>query len=250
MLDTFASRLRSRETLIGYWSVLDAPVATERLSRLGYDYVAIDMQHGLVDYGGLIASLMAVDAGGAAGVVRVGANDPTLIGRALDAGAAAVIVPLVNSADDAARAVASARYAPVGIRSYGPMRSGLRIGPAPRVADDQTAVVAMIETTAGLVAVEQIARTPGLAGLYVGPSDLTIALGGETSTDPAVADAFEAALERVVAVASEAGIAAGVHTVTGEMAQLRIAQGFTFASIASDLTHLEATARTHLDAAR
>jgi 4-hydroxy-2-oxoheptanedioate aldolase len=242
--------MRSREKLIGYWSVLDAPVATERLSLLGYDYVAIDMQHGLVDYGGLVSSLMAVDAGRAAGVVRVGANDATLIGRALDAGAAAVIVPLVNSADDAARAVSAARYAPVGVRSYGPMRSGLRIGPTPRVADDQTAVVAMIETTAGLAAVEDIAQTPGLTGLYVGPSDLTIALGGGTSTDSAVAPEFEAALARVAAAAAAADIAAGIHTPSGEVAHLRLGQGFTFASIASDLTHLEAAARAHLDAAR
>lgn len=247
MTHDLAARLRSRERIVGYWCVLDAPVATERIARLGYDYIAIDMQHGLVGYEGLVGSLISIDAGGSTGVVRVGANDPVLIGRALDAGAAAVIVPLVNSAADAARAVAAARYAPGGIRSYGPMRSGLRIGPAPRDADRQTAVIAMIETLDGLAELEGIVQTPGLDGVYVGPSDLTIALGGATSTDSAVAMEFEAALSRVAAAAAKAGIAAGIHTPSGDLARQRLAQGFTFASIASDLTHLEGAAREHLE---
>lgn len=244
---TFAVRLRNRERILGYWSVLDAPVATERIARLGYDYVCLDMQHGLVGYAGLVASLTAIDAGGASvGVVRVEANDPTPIGRALDAGAAAVIVPLIDNADDAARAVAATRYPPLGRRSYGPMRSGLRFGPEPAQAHTDTAVIAMIETTAGLAEVEAICATPGLDGIYVGPSDLRLAVGGAHPADRSVDDAFEDAVSRICAAAEAAGIAAGIHTPDGVTAARRLAQGYTFASIASDLVHLENIARDHL----
>ncbi len=248
---TFTARLKNREPIIGYWITLDSPVSTERIARLGYDYIAFDAQHGLLDYQGILTGLMAVDAGRrAVGVVRVGANDLYQIGRALDAGAVAVIVPLVDTPEQAAAAISYTRYAPTGLRSYGPMRSALRIGPNPADTHEQVAVIAMIETADGLANVEQICAVPGLAGVYIGPSDLTISLGGASSTDPAVADAFEAALTRVREAAAAAGIAAGIHNGTGAAAAQRLAEGFTFVSVAADLTHLELVAKSHLNAAR
>jgi 4-hydroxy-2-oxoheptanedioate aldolase len=247
----FAAKVRNRETLVGYWVVLDAPAMAERLARLGWDYVSLDAQHGLFGYSGMLAALTAIDAGGrSVGLVRVAANDATPIGRALDAGAAGVIVPLVNTAEDAAKAVSASRYPPVGIRSYGPMRSMLRIGPTPAEADASVVVLAMIETPEGLDNVEAIAATPGLDGLYIGPSDLTLAVGGTTSTDPAVADAFEAALVRIRRACEDNGIAAGLHTRSGEEAAKRASEGFTVLSVAGDAQHLEALAKAHLDAAR
>ncbi|PSK98416.1 4-hydroxy-2-oxoheptanedioate aldolase [Murinocardiopsis flavida] len=247
----FARKIRNREKAVGYWALMDAPVAIERLARLGYDYVALDAQHGLFGYSGMLNGLLAVDAGGASvGLVRVEANDPTPIGRALDAGAGGVIVPLVNTADDAAKAVAAARYPPHGIRSYGPMRSMLRVGPTPADADAACLVLAMIETPQGLADVEAICATPGLDGIYVGPSDLRLAVGGTTSTDPGVDDVFDAAVLRVRTAAEAAGIAAGIHTPGGAVAARRLAEGFTFATVASDLVHLEQAAAAHLDAAR
>ncbi|GAB6903433.1 HpcH/HpaI aldolase family protein [Kineosporia succinea] len=247
----FAARVRRRETVTGYWVLLDAPPATERIARLGYDYVAMDAQHGLFGYDGMLAGLTAIDAGGqSAGVIRVGQNGPADIGRALDAGARAVIVPLVNTAQDAADAVAATRYPPLGIRSYGPMRSMLRIGPVPAEANESVAVLAMIETPQGLANVEEIAATPGIDGLYVGPSDLTLSIGGATSTDPAVADVFEASLTRIRTACEANGIAAGLHTGAGEIAARRASEGWTFLTVACDLVHLEAAARAHLDAAR
>jgi 4-hydroxy-2-oxoheptanedioate aldolase len=231
--------------------VLETPAMAERLARLGWDYVSLDAQHGLFDYAGMLAALTAIDAGGrAVGMVRVVSNDAAPIGRALDAGAAGVIVPLINSAEDAAKAVAASRYPPTGIRSYGPMRSMLRIGPTPAEADEAVIVLAMIETPEGLDNVEAIAATPGVDGLYIGPSDLTIAVGGTTSTDPSVADAFEAALVRVRRACEDNGIAAGLHTRSGEEAAKRMSEGFTLLSVAGDAQHLEAAAKAHLDAAR
>jgi len=247
----FARKIRARERAIGYWCVLDAPVATERLARLGYDYVCLDGQHGLLGYSGLLSGLTAIDAGGASvGLVRVEANNATPIGRALDAGAAGVIVPLVDTAADAAAAVSSAKYGPEGKRSYGPMRSALRIGPTPADANAATVVLVMIETAAGLANVEEICATPGLDGVYVGPSDLMLALGGEVPGDPALATEFEAALVRVREAAAAAGIAAGIHTMDGASAAKRLAEGYTFASVSSDLTHLEDAAAAHLAASK
>ncbi|MCU1536826.1 MAG: Aldolase [Humibacillus sp.] len=247
----FGRRLRGRETILGYWVVMDSPISTERLARIGYDYICFDGQHGLLDYKGILAGMQAVDAGGeSVGLVRVGANDAFLIGQALDSGAAGIIVPLVNTAEDAARAVSLAKYPPLGIRSYGPMRSQLRIGPDPADSNAATVVLAMIETPQGLENVEAIARTPGIDGLYIGPSDLRIAVGGATSSDPAVDDAFEQAVTRILAAAESAGIAAGFHTPNGEVAARRLAQGFTLATVSADLVHLEQAATAHLRVAR
>ncbi|PRX99700.1 HpcH/HpaI aldolase family protein [Allonocardiopsis opalescens] len=247
----FARRIRNREKAIGYWALLDAPVAVERLARLGYDYIALDAQHGLFGYSGMLNNLLAIDAGGASvGLVRVESNDAAPIGRALDAGAGGVIVPLIDTAEDAAAAVAATRYPPHGIRSYGPMRSMLRVGPKPAEADAATLVLAMIETRRGLENVEAICATPGLDGIYLGPSDLRLAVGGATSTDPAVDEVFDAAVLRVRKAAEAAGIAAGIHTPAGEVAARRLAEGFTFATVASDLVHLDQAAAAHLDAAR
>ncbi|MEU1299575.1 HpcH/HpaI aldolase family protein [Streptomyces shenzhenensis] len=248
----FAAALRAREQLVGYWSVLDSPVSTERIARLGYDYVALDAQHGLIEYSGVLASLTAIDTKGstAVGLVRVEANDPSPIGKALDAGAAGVIVPLIDTAQDAADAVAAVRYPPLGRRSYGPMRSGLRIGPDPAEVHEQTVVLAMIETAEGLANVAEICATEGLDGVYIGPSDLRIAIGGATSTDSAVTPQFEAALVTVRETAAAAGIAAGIHNADGTSAARRLAEGFTFATVSSDLVHLQQAAAAHLAAAR
>ncbi|MFB8000105.1 HpcH/HpaI aldolase/citrate lyase family protein [Streptomyces sp. NPDC056002] len=248
----FTTALRNREQLIGYWSLLDSPIAAERLACVGYDYLAFDAQHGLFGYQGMLNNLLATDTKGstAVGMVRVEANDLTYIGKALDAGATAVIVPLIDNAQDAADAVSAVRYPPLGRRSYGPMRAQLRIGPNPADTHEQTAVLAMIETADGLAHVEEICATPGLDGIYVGPSDLRLAIGGASSTDPSVQDEFEQALTRIRKAAEGAGIAAGIHNADGASAARRLAEGFTFATVAADVVHLQQIATSHLDAAR
>ncbi len=250
-VDDFARRLRAREQVLGYWSVIDSPVSTEWLAHVGWDYLCLDLQHGLIGYDGLLRGLTAVDtAHGPAGLVRVEANDRTYIGKALDAGARGVIVPLIDTAEDAALAVSYSRYPPVGVRSYGPMRSQLRVGPLPAEANDAVVVLAMIETPEGLENVESICAVPGLDGIYVGPSDLRIAVGGSSPADSSVDEVFDAALVRIADAAAAAGIACGIHTPSGEVAARRLTQGFTFATVASDLTHLKAASEAHLVAAR
>jgi len=247
----FAKRLRARESLVGYWIMMDSPSSTERIARLGYDFICMDAQHGLFGYEGMLDGLRAIDAGAhrspsrpSAGIVRVGANTTYEIGRALDAGAEAVIVPVVDDAEQAAAAVASARYS--GHRSYGPQRSSLRIGPVPADSDRDVAVLAMIETPQGLAQVERIAATPGLDGLYIGPSDLGLAIGAAYPGDPAAAADLEAAANRIKTAAEANGIAVGYHTRSGEAARQKLAEGFTITAISADLVHLEQAATKHL----
>ena len=247
----FAARLRRRERILGYWVVCDNPEGTERIAGLGYDYICVDGQHGLIDYGRWRAALIAIDARGiSAGIVRVPAADLTWIGLALDAGARGVIVPLVDNAAEAAAAVRACRYPPAGARSFGPIRSGLRIGPKPADANEAVACIVMIETAGALRDLPAICATRGLDGVYVGPSDLRLAVGGAFPGDPAVAGEFDAAVAAVADAARTAGIAAGIHCPDGATASARLAAGFTFATVASDILHLEKAAADHLRAGR
>jgi 4-hydroxy-2-oxoheptanedioate aldolase len=250
MAQDFAARLRSRERLVGYWVSSDNPPATERIAGVGYDYVCLDLQHGLLDYPGALAGVMAAELGGSTGVVRVPANDPAWIGKALDTGARAVIVPLVDTAADAARAARACRYPPVGTRSFGPARSALRIGPAPRVADEQVASVVLIETTAGLANAAEICATEGVDAVYVGPSDMSIAVAGDTPEHGWTLPAYADALASVRAAAAAAGVACGLHVTDGQGAARAFADGFDFVSISNDLNHIRAHAAAQLDRAR
>lgn len=244
--DEFAARFRSGERLVGYWSMLDSLVAVERVASIGFDFVCLDQQHGFQDELGTLSGLIAIEnSANAVGLVRVRENSPSHIGKALDAGAAGVIVPLVDDADDARRAVAACRYPPYGTRSYGPIRSSMARVPGTRDRDQSVVCIVMVETRGALESVQEICAEPGVDALYVGPSDLSLALGARCPGDPAIAEDFEAALRSVVRTADAAGIAVGIHCSSGAMAAERLTQGFTFASVASDVIHLEEVASRH-----
>ncbi|HEX3832101.1 MAG TPA: aldolase/citrate lyase family protein [Solirubrobacteraceae bacterium] len=242
----FAQRLRERERIVGYWVMSDNPAAAERIAAAGYDYVCFDLQHGLLDYTGALRGVMAAELGGAVGVVRVPANEPAWIGRALDAGARAVIVPLVDSPRDAAAAARACRYPPAGTRSYGPARSGLTVGTDLRGADERVACIVMIETREGLSNVQQICTTPGIDAVYVGPSDLSIAIGGANPQVGWEMPEFDEALAAIRDAANSAGIACGLHVDDGCAGARGLADGFDFISISSDLGHISALAAKHL----
>lgn len=241
------ARLREGEVGVGYWTVIDSPVVTEVLASAGYDFVVVDGQHGLVEYSGMLNALLAIDAAhGPAGVVRVRSNNPADIGQALDSGARGVIVPLVDSVADAEAAVRSAKYPPHGVRSFGPTRSALRVGPKPAEVDSEVLVMAMIETPGGLAEVEKICQVEGLDGVYIGPSDLSLALGASYPGQPEFLPALEDAAARVLAVAQAASKIAGFHNFNGADAKRRAEQGFRFVTVSADLQHLEAAAKGHL----
>lgn len=248
----FAERLRRRERLVGYWIACDNPVGTERIAGLGYDYVGVDGQHGVMHQPGWQSAMMAVDARGiAAGVIRVPSADPVVIGTALDTGARAVIVPMIETAEQVRTSVAACRHWPAGSRSLsGPVRAELRLGDVPAQVDRQVACIVMVETAAALESIEPICSIEGLDAVYVGPADLSVALGASHFGDPTASEALESSLRRIVGAAEAAGIACGIHCLDGDSAARRLAEGFTFVTVSSDITHLQQAAAAHLRAAR
>ncbi len=250
MTGEFVERLRARDRLVGYWVSSDNPPATERIASTGYDYVCLDIQHGLIDYAGALAGVMAAELGGSTGVIRVPSNDTAWICKALDTGARAVIVPLVESSEEATRAARACRYPPAGIRSYGPTRAALRIGTSPQETNDRVACIVMIETAAGLAHASEIGTTPGVDALYIGPSDLSIAVGGGTPQYGWELPAFHDAVTTIQTAAHDAGKPCGLHVTDGAAAARAFDDGFDFVSISHDLNHILSFARGALEQAR
>jgi 4-hydroxy-2-oxoheptanedioate aldolase len=222
-------RLRQGETLVGSACYLGSPIVAELMAQIGLDFVYIDQQHGLTSYDTMLALLRAFDHTPTAPIVRVAANDASLIGQALDAGADGVIVPMVNSRVDAERAVSACRYGPHGTRSYGPLRAALTRGGSIRDADERVLCLAMVETAAGVDHVREIAATPGLDGIYIGQADLAVSLGlePELRIQPGP---HQQAIKAILAACQEAGIAAGI---SGDPAMMREA-GFRVVTTGSD----------------
>src|SRR5256884_5608318 len=159
------------------WLSVSHGFTAEVMARQGFDALCVDMQHGTTDMANLWPMLQAVSQTDTVPVVRVPWNDPATIMKALDFGAYGIIVPLINTAADAAKAVAACRYPPVGIRSSGPVRA-VHYGGADYVAkaNDEIVVMGMVETQEGLANLDAICATPGLDAIYLGPSDLAFAL--------------------------------------------------------------------------
>ncbi|MGV0850998.1 HpcH/HpaI aldolase family protein [Mycolicibacterium phlei] len=215
----------------GGWVVGPSIIGPETFAAAGYDYVGFDIQHGYLDDADVALILRRLEHVPIATAVRVASTDPAPIGRVLDAGADAVIVAMVESADQAAAAVAATRYAPTGVRSYGPLRADL--GADPAAHEERVNVFVMIESAGGLEALDEICAVPGLTGLYVGPADLAIALGhrpAEAWTAPAVQDA----IARVQAAASSAGLIAGIHAGAGKPAKAMAELGFRMLTLGSE----------------
>ena len=245
-------RWRAGGVTYGGWLSTSEPLVAEFLAAAGFDEVCADQQHGSIDLHTLPAIFAAIAGRGVVPTTRVASNDPMAIGKSLDMGALAVIVPMVNTADEAAAIVSAARYPPRGKRSIGPTRAGFLMG---RDIDDlaRVATLAMIETADGLANVEAIARTPGLDGLYVGPGDLAIALGLPVMPTDRSAEqraAHEAAIERVRAAAAAAGIIVGMYVGTGAESRRRVAQGFQMVTVTWDAGLLEDGGRAELTVAR
>ena len=248
--NTLLTGLRSGRQCIGVWLSLANAYTAESLAQLGFDYACIDLQHGLLDYQDLTYMLPAISTSNTVPLVRVPWNEPYEIMKALDAGAYGVIVPLVNTAQDAARAVAACRYPPVGNRSFGPIRAALYGGRGYAAeANEQIACFAMIETEEGLANVNEIAATPGLDGVYVGPSDLALALGLPPAGDTEEPSHL-AALARIQEGCRQARVSVGIHTSSLDYCRRRLQAGFGFATLGSDAGFMTRTAAKELAAAR
>jgi 4-hydroxy-2-oxoheptanedioate aldolase len=236
-------------TAFGAWCATTSVVSAEAVAVAGYDYVCVDLQHGAVSYSDAVPMLVAIAGRGAAPICRVPANDPGVIGKVLDAGALGVVVPLVSSADEAARAVAACRYPPRGVRSFGPVRAATVIE-SRNVADLESVICAvMVETREGLDRVDEIAATPGLDVIYVGPADLALALGlapGYERPEPE----HDEAIRTIREACRRHGIVMGIHCDGGEMAARRLGQGVQMATVVNDLALVRAGAAAELALAK
>ncbi len=225
--------------ILNGWLALASPFCAEIMAHQGFDALTIDMQHGLMGYESALAMLQAISTSDTMPVVRVPWNDPAIAMRMADAGAAAIIAPLINSRAECERFVGALRYPPAGYRSYGPTRARLYAGADyAEAANDWLVTIAMIETAQALDAVDEIVSTPGLDALYVGPADLSLSLGGVQRVD--YTDPFLLArLEQIVAAANRHGVAAGLHCATPAYAARAVEMGFRFVTAAADSSLLE-----------
>ncbi len=239
------------ETL-GFWLSAPGVLGAEITARQPIDYVCIDTQHGAIDYQTSVAMIQAIDLVGATPIVRVPWNEQGIIGKTLDAGAHGVIVPMVNTRAQAEAVVRSARYAPEGARSWGPVMAGMRHDDNRQWAADTIAVIPMIETVEAIGNLDDILSVPGINAVYVGPADLAITLGLGPSGNEGN-PIFDDALATIVDGCRRHGVVPGIHS-TGVLTSLRRQQGFRMITVTSDGLALRAgyaseLAATHGDQA-
>jgi 4-hydroxy-2-oxoheptanedioate aldolase len=223
------------------------PGSIAPLSAAGYDWVWLDCQHGPYDEADAARILRTLAGAPYAVAVRVAQNDAAAIGRVLDAGADAVIVPLVDSAREAADAVAACRYPPAGIRSFGPGRSDLGIDL--EALEGRVSCFVMVETAGALQDVDAIAATPGLAGIVVGPIDLGISLG-IAPRDAAGSERVLDALADVAAACERAGVVPGVVALGADHAKRCVELGFRFVGVGADSLSVRVAAAREVEAVR
>ena len=234
----------------GVWALTADVDLLLRLAGSGFDWVALDAQHGPVDRAVLHASGRAFSSAGAALVVRVPAVDPAWIGAALDAGAAAVVVPSVTGRADAVLAARASRYPPEGERSWGPFAPVWGgTAPDPAAANATVRCLIMVETVGALADLDAIAATPGVDGLFVGPLDLALALG--STVDALLDDRSEGnPVGRVVAAAQRHGILVAGFAGTPANARRLRAHGIRCLAVTTDLAVMAEGARAALSADR
>jgi 4-hydroxy-2-oxoheptanedioate aldolase len=223
----------------GLWSSTRDTVVAELVAGAPHDYVCVDLQHGSATFAELPGMLQAMRAAGRAPLVRVPWNEPSGIMRALDTGAIGVIVPMVNNAAEAAAAASACRFPPNGARSWGPMWAPVRTDGAPAAADQDAATIClvMVETPAGVEAIEEIARTPGVDGVYIGPNDLALGCGHGRATyrdSPAV----DELIQHLVTTCRDAGVVAGLHCSDVDMAAHWAGRGVRVLTCGQDLALL------------
>ncbi|UBV44368.1 hypothetical protein LAJ19_14465 (plasmid) [Deinococcus taeanensis] len=243
MPESAVRRLQRGEAVLNGWLHLPGGVSAEVMGRAGYETLTVDLQHGLIGDGGLVPTLQAIAATGAAPFVRVPGLHPPDLMRALDAGAAGVICPLIDTPAQAAALVHACRYPPLGGRSFGPTRARLVYGDEyAAAADTGVLVFAMIETARALENLEAIAQTPGLSGVYVGPGDLSLSLTGAATLDFRLGETA-AAVARAAQVTARHGRIPGIFTQGGDLARHALKLGYRFVTAGSDFALLSAAAR-------
>lgn len=241
---------QANEPAVCAWLSIGNTYSAEIAGWSGADCVLVDLQHGMTDVQTMIGMLQAISTTPATPFVRVPSLDQPLIMKALDAGAYGIVCPMIDSPEEAEALVAATRYPPAGLRSFGPARALLYGGSDYFTGADATLVrLAMIETAAGLAAVDQICAVAGLDGVFVGPNDLGLALGREPAGDPTDKTVIDA-VARCRDAARAQGKHAGIFCPSGDVGARRAAEGFDFIVPNSDANLLRSALTREVSAAR
>ncbi|KBZ68026.1 HpcH/HpaI aldolase family protein [Mycobacterium colombiense] len=235
--------LGRKTPIFGGWVTGPTALGPEEFARAGYDYVGFDAQHGYLDDADIARILRRTEHVPLGTVVRLPNADAAPIGRVCDAGADAVVIAMIESADQAAAAVAATRYPPRGVRSFGPLRASLGHDPAAHEA--RVGVFAMIETAAALAGIHEICAVDGLTGIYVGPADLAISLGAGVVGATRHPDVLDA-IVRIHRAASDAGVITGIHAGDGKTGHAMAQLGFGMITLAAESQALRRGAAEHL----
>ena len=234
---------------VGGWIGTDAVHTAETMARVRFDWLCMDMQHGLLDYNDVRDMLPAIGNTNTVPIVRVPWNEPYIIMKVLDAGAYGVIVPLVNNRDEAEKAVAACRYPQEGMRSFGPIRAASFGSGYAKYANSEILCIAMIETAEALKNLDEICTTPGLDAIYIGPSDLAFAIGqiarGDTD-DPKHAET----VTHIYETARKHNINVGIHTGSLKFTKRFLKQGFDMVMLGADSAFMSRMATMELNEAR
>jgi 4-hydroxy-2-oxoheptanedioate aldolase len=218
---------------LGAWLMIPSPFCAEIVAHAKFDWVCVDMQHGIIDYAQMVTMLQAVSSTEVTPLVRVPWNEPGIIGKSLDAGARGVIIPMVNSRADAERAVQACRYAPSGARSYGPVRANYSVGfDYFASANEDVLCIVMVETRDAVDHVDEILSVPGVDAVYVGPADLSVTLGLPPAPDHEAAE-FSDAISSILGACRAHGVVPGIAG-NQQTAPKRVEQGFRLVEVAAD----------------
>ena len=235
------------ETVIAGWLSIPSGYSAEVMVKAGYDALTVDMQHGVQDYHSLVACFQAMTPQGPVPMARVPWNEPGTIGKVLDAGAAGVICPMINTPEEARALVVAMRYPPLGARSHGPIRAGTygEAGTYYRTANADIICMPMIETEQAVANIDAILDVPGIDAVYIGPGDLGLSMGMAPAIDREEPEILEH-YETVLRACEKRGIYAGLHTATAAYAARMMQMGFRFVVLASDFVIMLRGARAEV----
>jgi 4-hydroxy-2-oxoheptanedioate aldolase len=226
------------EAVVNGWLAIPSGFSAEVMAHQGFDSLTVDMQHGIVDYQTAVSMLQGISTTGVMPLARVPWNDPARLMKILDAGVYGVICPMINTREQAEAMVAACKYPPLGYRSFGPVRASVYAGTDyVEHANDDIVVMPMIETAEALKNLDDILSTPGVDAIYVGPSDLSLALGCRPRLDQTDAPVVEAQ-QKIVEACKKHGVIAGIHNSTAAYALKMRDAGYLFLTLASDTRFL------------
>tara|TARA_X000001036_G_scaffold436012_1_gene478378 strand:- start:69 stop:857 length:789 start_codon:yes stop_codon:yes gene_type:complete len=234
--------------IINTWLAVPSSFSAEVMANQGWDSVTIDMQHGLVDYSNAVNMLQAISTTDSTPLARVNWNEPGQIMKILDAGSYGVICPMVSNRKQAENFVQACLYPPKGYRSFGPIRASIYGGSDyAKHANEEILKLAMIETKEALEKLDEILDTPNLDGVYIGPADLSLAVGEEPGFDRAENTKAYKEILRILESAKKRNLLAGLHNGTAEYANKMIKKGFDLVTVGSDSRYIATGAKTDLE---